>query len=107
MASESNFVDNVSTDVLTDKGSSDDDLLFTDDFDDNSGDLLMLHCFVANKRSTIGRRPCRTSLFTGKMLKILNGHLDMCYRNFRMQKHVFINFCATLKEKVLLTDGKK
>ncbi|XP_022841850.1 protein ALP1-like [Olea europaea var. sylvestris] len=89
--------------------SSDDDLLNMDDSEGNFGDFMMLHCFAAHKGSTIGRIPCRTSLLTGKMyvLEILNGHPEVCYRNFRMQKHVFMNFCDTLKEKGLLYDGKK
>ncbi|XP_022843162.1 protein ALP1-like [Olea europaea var. sylvestris] len=89
--------------------SSDDDLLNMDDSEGNFGDFMMLHCFVAHKGSTIGRIPCRKSLLMGKMyvLEILNRHPEVCYRNFRMQKHVFMNFCDTLKEKGLLYDGKK
>ncbi|XP_022883522.1 uncharacterized protein LOC111400340 [Olea europaea var. sylvestris] len=89
--------------------SSDDDLLNMDDSEGNFGHFMMLHCFAAHKGSTIGRMPCRTLLLTGKMyvLEILNGHPEVCYRNFRMQKHVFMNFCDTLKEKGLLYDGKK
>ncbi|KAL2466949.1 putative harbinger transposase-derived nuclease [Abeliophyllum distichum] len=106
MASLSNLVDNVSTDMLsTDmlnaEESSDDDLLFVDDDDEDFGNVLMVNCFVANSVSTINRIPCRTSLLKGKMymLEILNGHPDVCYRNFRMYKHVFMNFCDTLKDK--------
>ncbi|KAL2549351.1 uncharacterized protein Fot_10881 [Forsythia ovata] len=109
MASESNLVDNMSMDDSTNEDSSDDDFLFTDDFDANFGDFMMLNCFVANKGSTIGRRLCRTSLLIGKMymLEILNGHSDVCYRNFCMQKHIFMNFCDTLKVRELLTYIKK
>ena len=69
----------------------------------------MLNCFVAKKSSVISRVPYRTSLLTGKMymLEILNGHPDVCYSNFRTQKHVFMNFCDTMKQKQLLKDGKK
>jgi len=105
MSTESSWVQN-----LTDEDLSDDDFLFTEnDLDASVGDILMLSYFVANKRIFIDRPPCRTSLLTGKMymLEILNGHPDVCHRNFRMQKHVFMNFCDTLKHKGLLTDGKK
>jgi len=109
MSTESNVVGNMRSNDSTDEDSSDDDYLFTDDIVANFGDVIMLNCFVASKSSVIDRVPCRTSLLTGKMyiLEILNGHLDVCYRNFRMQKHVFMNFCDTLKQKQLLKDGKK
>ena len=99
MSTESNVVGNVSTNKLTDEDLSDNNFLFTDDFDANFEDLMMLIYFATNKRSVIDRIPCRTSLLTRKMymLEILNGHADVCYRNFRMQKHVFMNFCDTLK----------
>ncbi|XP_052197195.1 uncharacterized protein LOC127804376 [Diospyros lotus] len=104
MSTESSWVQN-----STDEDLSDDFLFTEDDLDASIGDRLMLSYFVANKRVFIDRTPCRTSLLTGKMymLEILNGHPDVCHRNFRMQKHVFINFCDTLKHKGLLTDGKK
>ncbi|KAL2505216.1 putative harbinger transposase-derived nuclease [Abeliophyllum distichum] len=107
MESVSTMDENMSNDMLNDDGSSsDDELVCTDDYDEDFGDLIILDCFVHNTGSTVGRTPCRTSMLTGKMymLKILNGHPDVCFRNFRMRKHVFMNFCDTLKEKGLLTD---
>ncbi|KAL2549403.1 hypothetical protein Fot_10933 [Forsythia ovata] len=79
MASLSDLDDNLSTDMLNDEVSSDDELVFTDDYDEDFGDLIMFNCFVANTGSTIGRTLCRTSLLTGKMymLEILNGHPDV------------------------------
>jgi len=96
---ESSWVQN-----LTDEDLSNDDFLFTeDDLDASVGDILMLSYFVANKRIFIDRTPCRTSLLIGKiyMLEILNGYPDVCHRNFRMQKHIFMNFCDTLKQRVV------
>ncbi|XP_022852822.1 uncharacterized protein LOC111374384 [Olea europaea var. sylvestris] len=109
MASGSNVDDNLHVDESIEEESSDDELLYMDDVDANFGELMVLNYFVANKGSIIGRTPCRISLLIGKMyiLEILNGHPDICYRNFRMQKHVFMNLCDILKEKGLLKDGKK
>ncbi|KAG6511476.1 hypothetical protein ZIOFF_029544 [Zingiber officinale] len=58
---------------------------------------------------SIDRMPCRTSSLTGRMYiqEILDGHPQVCFDNFRMSKHVFVNFCRTLKEMNLLQDGKK
>ncbi|XP_022852831.1 uncharacterized protein LOC111374395 [Olea europaea var. sylvestris] len=109
MASESNVDDNLHVDEYIEKESSDDELLYMDDVDANFGKLMVLNYFVANKGSINGKTPCRTSFLTRKMytLEILNGHPDVCYRNFCMQKHVFMNLCDILKEKGLLKDEKK
>ncbi|KAG6519032.1 hypothetical protein ZIOFF_022521 [Zingiber officinale] len=57
----------------------------------------------------IDRMLCRTSSLTGRMYiqEILDGHPHVFFDNFRMSKHVFVNFCSILKEMNLLQDGKK
>lgn len=92
-----------------DDTSSDDDFMFMDYRNEQFGDMLMINCFVATQRSTMNKVPCRTSSLTGRMflLDILNGNPTVCHQIFRMQKHVLLNFCDTLKEKGLLTDGRK
>ncbi|KAL2491082.1 putative harbinger transposase-derived nuclease [Abeliophyllum distichum] len=71
---------------LSDDDSSDDDFLWTDDFDATVGYILMLSYFAANERSIMDRIPCRTSLLTGKMyiLEILNGHPTVCHNIFQI-----------------------
>ncbi|KAL2486825.1 putative harbinger transposase-derived nuclease [Abeliophyllum distichum] len=79
MESLSTMDENMSNDMLNDDcSSSDDELVCTDDYDEDFGDLIILNCFVHNTGSTVGRTPCRTSMLTGNMymLEILNGHPD-------------------------------
>ena len=46
------------------------------------------------------KQPCRTSAHTGYVfvMEILNGHPRRCQEQFRMEKHVFLNLCRTLRE---------
>ena len=48
-------------------------------------------------------------MLTGRMytLEFLVGHEVRCYESFRTDKHVFLNFCDTLKDVGKLSDGKK
>ncbi|KAG6521492.1 hypothetical protein ZIOFF_018613 [Zingiber officinale] len=65
--------------------------------------------FLNLEHEYIDRMPCQTSSLTGRMCiqEILDGHPQVCFDNFRMSKHVFVNFYSTLKEMNLLQDGKK
>ncbi|KAG6510152.1 hypothetical protein ZIOFF_028161 [Zingiber officinale] len=67
------------------------------------------HDMMTEYLGYIDRMSCQTSSLTGGMhiLEILDGHPQVCFDNFRMSKHVFVNFCSTLKEMNLLQDGKK
>ncbi|KAG6488995.1 hypothetical protein ZIOFF_050253 [Zingiber officinale] len=67
------------------------------------------HDMMTEYLGCIDRMPCRTSSLTRRMYiqEILDGHPQVCFDNFRMSKHVFVNFCSTLKEMNLLQDGKK
>ncbi|KAL2903556.1 Sulfotransferase 1C3 [Bienertia sinuspersici] len=38
--------------------------------------------------------------------KLLNGHPQLCKRQLRVDKHIFINLVTTLMEKQLLSDGR-
>ncbi|GAB2278169.1 hypothetical protein Dimus_012863 [Dionaea muscipula] len=89
--------------------SSEDEYLFPDESDQAYGDLIALNVLVRSERSFVDRMPRRISILTERMFitEKLNGHPDDCHDDFRMQKHVFMNFCDTLKEKGLLSDGKK
>ncbi|KAG6506479.1 hypothetical protein ZIOFF_031802 [Zingiber officinale] len=67
------------------------------------------HDMMTEYLGYIDRMPCRTSCLTRRMYiqEILDGHPQVCFDNFRMSKHVFVNFCSTRKEMNLLQDGKK
>ncbi|KAG6525968.1 hypothetical protein ZIOFF_015941 [Zingiber officinale] len=91
---------------------------FDDEYDELGPDInLLLILSHANDffhemtqfHRSIDRMPCRTSSLTGRMYiqEILDGHPQACFDNFCISKHVFVNFCRTLKEMNLLQDGKK
>lgn len=79
------------------------------DLDDELGDLIMIQLIMEYERDFVERICCRTSMLTGKMytLKVLVGHEARCYDSFRMEKHVFLNFCDALKNVANLEDGKR
>ena len=87
----------------TDSSSTD-----SSDLDDELGDMLIVSLILEYERSFVSKIPCRTSMLTGKMytLEFLAGHEARCYDSFRMEKHIFINFCNTLKDIANLRDGK-
>ena len=59
MPVEFSEISNVSNYGSSDDGSSDDDLM-DDHTSDDIDDLMMFSYLVANRRSVISRRPCRT-----------------------------------------------
>ena len=79
------------------------------DWDNDFGDLIIVSLIKEYEKSFISKTPCRTSMLTGRMytLEFLVGHEVRCYESFRMKKHVFLNFCDTLKDVGKLSDGKK
>ncbi|KAG2686069.1 hypothetical protein I3843_10G150800 [Carya illinoinensis] len=72
--------------------------------------VIALQLMVASKYYTtyIVKEPCRTSPPIGHKLviEILNGHLDRCHRQFRMEKYVFHVLCKDLNEIYNLTSTR-
>ena len=78
------------------------------DLDEEFGELIMIQLIMEYQKSFINKVPCRTSILTGRMytLEFLAGHEARCYESFRMEKHVFMNLCNTLKVVANLNNGK-
>ena len=83
-------------------------------FDDESDDehdfyqLVVAGCAAAATFTNFKeKKPCRTSSHTGYkfVMDVLNGHEIRCFEQFRMEKHVFMNFLETLTKRYDLKEG--
>lgn len=77
-----------------------------DDFMDDAMDLMLLKLLNDYHASYICKQPCRDGMLTGPewVQEVLQGHSNRCYDVGRMEKHVFLNLCNTLKRRNFLED---
>jgi hypothetical protein len=91
------------SDYSTQDDTSDSD--YGEEKNENENDVFILVAatveFVENYYMPyIAKEPYRTSFQTSYkwVMEILQGNLNMCKQNFRMEIYVFLNFCKELKE---------
>lgn len=76
-----------------------------EDFEDL---IFMAMVYEMHHVSTV-RQPCRTSALTGYeyVQELIHGHPDRMFDSFRMELHVFVRLCETMKSAGFLDDSRE
>ncbi|XP_043725744.1 protein ALP1-like [Telopea speciosissima] len=80
------------------------------DREETEEDLVMCMTLLmyAQESSLHTREPIRDSALTGpeRVCEVLEGHVDRCYEQYKMERHVFFNLCTLMREQGWLEDSR-
>ncbi|XP_042504682.1 protein ALP1-like [Macadamia integrifolia] len=70
--------------------------------------MMCMMLLTKARDSLYTREPIRDSKLTGpeRVSEVLNGHVDRCYEQYKMEHHVFLNLEALMRQRGWLEDSR-
>ncbi|XP_042509144.1 uncharacterized protein LOC122084780 [Macadamia integrifolia] len=76
--------------------------------DVTNAEIMMCMMLMKARDSLYTGEPIRDSKLTGpeRVSEVLNGHVDRCYEQYKMERHVFLNLEALMRQRGWLEDSR-